>query len=178
MSNFQVGSRSRGSKTMGQNISISGLNELYKKIEAIAKWSEQDSNKLQAINTRVGNVYANYLKANIKDYSKPISFRGKTIRPGQLRNSAGTWMPDKNHSNTVLAGPKTNNILPRKTRWGKDGFFAHIVEKGDFGPRFGGKHRTQNTGVFSRGISSTRSRSQKLQLMLLRKEFARYVKAS
>ena len=163
---------------MGQNVSISGLNELQRKIEEIARWSQRDSDKLQAINTRVGDVYANYLRANVKDYDKPIAFRGKMIRPGQLRKSAGTWMPDKSHSNTVLAGPKTNNILPRKTRWGKDGFFAHIVEKGDFGPRFGGKHRTQNTGVFSRGISATRGRSKKLQLMLLRREFARYVKAA
>ena len=163
---------------MSQNISISGLNELYKKIEAIAKWSERDSKKLQDINTRVGDVYANYLRSNIKDYKKDISFRGKIIRPGQLRKSPGTWLPDKRHSNTVLSGPRTNNIKPRKTRWQADGFFAHIVEKGDFGRRFGGKHRTQNTGVFSRGISATRSRSQKLQLMLLRQGFARYAKAA
>jgi hypothetical protein len=77
-----------------------------------------------------------------------------------------------------MGGPRTNSIGRRKTRKNADGFYAHIVEKGDFGPRFGGKHRTQNTGVFSRGLKATRSRSEKLQLMLLRQEFKRFVKAA
>lgn len=97
--------------------------------------------------------------------------------PGTLRRSAGTWQPDKSRNN-VMGGPRTNAIGRRKTKRNADGFYAHIVEEGDFGPRFGGKHRTQNTGVFSRGISSTRGRSEKLQLMLLRKQFAQYVKAA
>tara|TARA_R110000824_G_scaffold97167_4_gene232115 strand:+ start:156 stop:653 length:498 start_codon:yes stop_codon:yes gene_type:complete len=161
---------------------VTGLNNLYKKIDKIAKWSERDSNKLQAINHRVGDVYANYLKANIKDYGEDIRGTNKgtpfLIKTGQLRRSSGTWLPRKN-SNTVLAGPRSKSIKPKgKTRKYSDGWFAHIVEKGDFGPRFGGKHRTQNTGVFSRGISATRGRSQKLQLLLLRRQFARYVKAA
>jgi hypothetical protein len=75
-----------------------------------------------------------------------------------------------------MGGPRTNAIGRRKTKRNADGFFAHIVEKGDFGPRFGGKHRTQNTGVFTRGLSATKGRSEKLQFALLKKEFARYVK--
>lgn len=159
------------------SVKVTGVNKLFRKIDKIAKWSERDSQKLQAIGHRVGEVYANYLKANVKDYHKPIIFRGKKIMPGTLRRSAGTWQPDKSRNN-IMGGPRTNAIGRRKTKRNADGFYAHIVEEGDFGPRFGGKHRTQNTGVFSRGLSSTRGRSEKLQLMLLRKQFAQYVKAA
>jgi len=156
-------------------VTVTGVNKLFAKIDKIAKWSERDSAKLQNIGHRVGAVYANYLKANVKEYHKPIIFRGRKISPGTLRRSAGTWLPDKNRNN-VMGGPRTNAIGRRKTKKNADGFFAHIVEKGDFGPRFGGKHRTQNTGVFRRGLSATKGRSEKLQLALLKKEFAQYVK--
>ena len=73
-----------------------------------------------------------------------------------------------------MAGPRTNAVGRRKTRKYQDGFYAHIVEKGDFGPRFGGRHKTQNTGVFSRGIRSTKNRSEKLQKILLKRTFAKY----
>jgi hypothetical protein len=156
-------------------VTVTGVNKLFNKIDKIAKWSAKDSDKLQDIGHRVGAVYANYLKANVKEYHKPIIFRGRKISPGTLRRSAGTWLPDKNRNN-VMGGPRTNAIGRRKTKRNADGFFAHIVEKGDFGPRFGGKHRTQNTGVFTRGLSATKGRSEKLQFALLKKEFARYVK--
>jgi hypothetical protein len=162
---------------MSEAVSIKGLNELFRKIDKIAKWTDKDSKKLQNIGHKVGDVYASNLKTNIKDYHKPIIFRGKKITPGQLKRSAGTWMPDKSRNN-VIAGPRTNSIGRRKTKRSADGFYAHIVEKGDFGPRFGGKHRTQNTGVFSRGLKATNSRMRKLQLILYRKEFARYIKAA
>lgn len=159
------------------SVTVIGVNKLFDKIDKVAKWSERDSKKLQDIGHRVGAVFANYLKANVKEYHKPIIFRGRKISPGTLRRSAGTWLPDKNRNN-VMGGPRNNAIGRRKTKKSADGFFAHIVEKGDFGPRFGGKHRTQNTGVFSRGLRSTKGRSQKLQAMLLTAEFARYVKAA
>lgn len=77
-----------------------------------------------------------------------------------------------------MAGPRTNSIGRRKTKKNADGWYAHIVEKGDFDDRFGGKHKTQNTGVFERGVRSTRNRSLKLQLALYQKEFSRYAKRS
>ena len=123
-----------------------------------------------------GNVYANYLKANIKDLDKDTSLRGRKIKKGQLRRSSGTWQPKKD-SNTILAGPRTKNIGRRgKTTKYADGFYAHIVEKGDFAERFGGKHRTQNTGIFEQGKKATKSRSEKLQFILLKREFANYAK--
>jgi hypothetical protein len=158
------------------SVTISGANQLYKNIDKIAQWSLRDSAKLQAIGERVGGVYANYLKANVKDLDKDTSLRGRKIKKGQLRRSSGTWQPSKD-SNTILAGPRTKAIGKRgKTTKYADGFYAHIVEKGDFSPRFGGKHRTQNTGVFSRGMKATKNRSEKLQFILLKREFANYAK--
>ena len=157
------------------SVTLSGANELFAKIDKLAMWSDLESKKLQSVGHKVGNVYANYLKGNIKDYHKTIFLRGTKIKPGQLRRSAGTWLPDKNRNN-VMGGPRTNSIGRRKTKKNADGFYAHIVEKGDFGPRFGGKHSTRNTGVFSRGLRATKSRSEKLQVMLLRQNFKRFVK--
>ena len=155
------------------SVTITGVNELYKNIDKLAMWSVKDSKALQDVGHRVGDVYANYIKANVKDFGKDISVRGTKVKSGQLRRSGGTWQPDKNR-NTIMGGPRTNAIGRRKTKKAADGWFAHIVEKGDFGPRFGGKHRTQNTGVFARGIKSTSNRSIKLQEILLRKNFAKY----
>tara|TARA_R110000765_G_scaffold405876_1_gene502645 strand:- start:531 stop:1040 length:510 start_codon:yes stop_codon:yes gene_type:complete len=161
-------------------LNISGTEQLFRNIDKAVKWSTKDSQKLREVGHRVGAVYAGYIKANVKDLGKDITVRGgaskwaTVVKSGQLRKSGGTWLADMNR-NTILAGPRTNAIGKRKTKKHEDGWFAHIVEKGDFGPRFGGKHRTQNTGVFERGIRSTRSRSEKLQLVLLKKTFANYM---
>jgi hypothetical protein len=157
------------------SVKITGANQLYKNIDKIARWSEKDSAALKAVGERVGDIYANYLKTNIKDLEKDTAVRGRKIKKGQLRKSSGTWLPDKQR-NTVMAGPRTNAVGRRKTRKYQDGFYAHIVEKGDFGPRFGGRHKTQNTGVFSRGIRSTKNRSEKLQIILLKRNFANYAR--
>jgi hypothetical protein len=156
------------------SVTVTGANQLYKNINRLAQWSVRDSAKLQAVGERVGDVYANYLKANVKDLDKDTSLRGRKIKKGQLRRSSGTWQPDKKR-NTILAGPRTKAIGKRgKTTKYADGFYAHFVEKGDFASRFGGKHTTQNTGVFSRGIRSTKNRSEKLQIILLKRNFAKY----
>ena len=156
------------------SVTVTGANELYKNINRLAQWSVRDSAKLQAVGERVGDVYANYLRANVKDLDKDTSVRGRKIKKGQLRRSSGTWQPNKN-KNTILAGPRTKAIGKRgKTTKYADGFYAHFVEKGDFASRFGGKHTTQNTGVFSRGIRSTKNRSEKLQIILLKRNFAKY----
>ena len=162
------------------SVVVTGVSELNRRIDRLAQWSIRDSEALQKIGHQVGAVYANYLKANIKDLDKDITVRTKKdtlkVKKGQLRRSSGTWQPDK-HRNTILAGPRTKSIGKRgKTKKYDDGWFAHIVEKGDFDERFGGKHRTQNTGVFSRGISSTYNRSRKYEIQLLKRNFAHYIK--
>ena len=155
------------------SVTITGAQELYKNIDKLVKWSEKDSKALQNVGHKVGAVYANFIKSNVKDLGKDIFVRGTKVKSGQLRRSGGTWQPDKNR-NTIMGGPRTNAVGRRKTKKADDGWFAHIVEKGDFGPRFGGKHKTQNTGVFARGIKATKSRSIKLQEILLKKNFAKY----
>ena len=165
---------------MSATVKISGVDKLFKRIDKMAQWSRKDSKALKDIGHRVGDVYGNYIKANVKDLGKDIFVRigGSTtkVKSGQLRRSGGTWLADRN-KNTVMSGPRTRLIGSRsKTKKYDDGWMAHIVEKGDFGPRFGGKHRTQNTGVFSRGMRSTQNRSLKLQEILLRKNFAKYVR--
>ena len=162
------------------SVKITGVSELNRKIDNLAQWSIKDSEALQKIGHQVGGVYASYLKANIKDLGTDITVRTKKdtlkVKKGQLRRSSGTWQPKKD-SNTILAGPRTKTIGRRgKTTKYADGFYAHIVEKGDFAERFGGKHRTQNTGVFEQGKKATKNRSEKLQLILLKREFAKYAK--
>lgn len=162
------------------SVTITGVSELNRKIDNLAQWSIKDSEALQKIGHKVGGVYASYLKANIKDLGTDITVRTKKdtlkVKKGQLRRSSGTWQPNKN-SNTILAGPRTKSIGRKgKTKKYDDGWFAHIVEKGDFDERFGGKHRTRNTGVFDRGQKATYNRSRKLEVILLKREFAHYIK--
>tara|TARA_R110000765_G_scaffold225396_1_gene329400 strand:- start:12471 stop:12977 length:507 start_codon:yes stop_codon:yes gene_type:complete len=162
------------------SVKLTGTAQLFKNIDKIARWNQDDSKKLQDVGHKVGNVYANYLRANVKDLNKDINVKNKgkvyKVKKGQLRRSSGTWQPTKGR-NTILAGPRTKSIGKRgKTKKYDDGWFAHIVEAGDFGPRFGGKHRTQNTGVFGRGIRATKSRSERLHAVLLRKNFANYAR--
>jgi len=162
------------------SVTVTGTNELFRNIDKLARWSIKDSKALQDVGHRVGAVYANYIKANVKDFATDIKGSNKgeefIVKKGQLRRSGGTWQPNKK-SNVIMSGPRTKAIGKRgKTKKNADGWYAHIVEKGDFGPRFGGKHRTQNTGVFSRGMKATTNRSLKLQEILLKKNFAKYTK--
>ena len=160
-----------------QTITVKGLDEALKKLERLAQWSEKDFANLVTINERVGEVYNNSLKANIKDFDRDILVQRTNgtdilVKRGQLRRSIGVFQPQKDRIK-VLAGPKTNTIGKRKTRKYADGWFAHIVEGGD---SFGIKKRTQNTGVFERSQKATQQRMKKLQTQLLRKEYERFMK--
>ena len=160
-----------------QTVTVKGLDQALKKLEKLALWSEKDFANLVTINERVGEVYNNSLKANIKDFDRDILVQRKSgtdilVKRGQLRRSIGVFQPQKDRIK-VLAGPKTNTIGKRKTRKYADGWFAHIVEGGD---SFGIKKRTQNTGVFERSQKATQQRMVQLQTRLLRKEYERYMK--
>jgi len=160
-----------------QTVTVKGLDEALKKLEKLALWSEKDFANLVTINERVGEVYNNSLKANIKDFDRDIFVQRKSgtdilVKRGQLRRSIGVFQPQKDRIK-VLAGPKTNTIGKRKTRKYADGWFAHIVEGGD---SFGKKKRTQNTGVFERSQKATQQRMVQLQTRLLRKEYERFMK--
>jgi len=160
-----------------QTVTVKGLDQALKKLEKLALWSEKDFANLVTINERVGEVYNNSLKANIKDFDRDIFVQRKSgtdilVKRGQLRRSIGVFQPQKDRIK-VLAGPKTNTIGKRKTRKYADGWFAHIVEGGD---SFGIKKRTQNTGVFERSQKATQQRMVQLQTRLLRKEYERFMK--
>ncbi len=160
-----------------QTVTVKGLDEALKKLERLAQWSEKDFANLVNINERVGEVYNNSLKANIKDFDRDILVQRTNgtdilVKRGQLRRSIGVFQPQKDRIK-VLSGPKTNTIGKRKTRKYADGWFAHIVEGGD---SFGIKKRTQNTGVFERSQKATQQRMKKLQTQLLRKEYERFMK--
>lgn len=177
------GYRDRINPNKGVRVTVDGLDKIILKLNKLAEWSVKDSAKMVKINKRVGMVNATALKANVKDYKEDINVTTKNkdgekstrkVYKGQLRRSSGVWRPNRDR-NTILSGPRTRSIGKRgKTPLSADGWFAHIVEKGDFAKRFGGKHRTQNTGVFERTKKATQNRAKKLQVLLLRQEFAKY----
>ena len=179
----------------GTRVQVDGLNGVLKKLEQLAMWSEKDYRKLIEINERVGEVYNNSLRANIKDFEEDIYVykdgtgpgRNKgskngvrknvraIVKRGQLRRSVGVWQPERDRIKT-LAGPRTNNIGGRRKRGvrkNSDGWFAHIVEGGD---SFGRKKRTRNTGVFERSKRATVGRANALLVRLLRQEFERFMR--
>lgn len=172
----------RGGGGTGQGLArtrveIDGMDEVLKKLEKLAQWSEKDYNNLLAINERVGEVYNASLRANIKDFHRDIVVQRKDtsdilVKRGQLRRSVGIWQPNK-RSIKVLAGPQTNTIGRRKTRKYNDGWFAHIVEGGD---SFGIKKTTPNTGVFERSKRATQRRMEGLRNRLLRREYENYMR--
>jgi bifunctional N-acetylglucosamine-1-phosphate-uridyltransferase/glucosamine-1-phosphate-acetyltransferase GlmU-like protein len=158
-------------------VSVQGMNDVMKKLERLAKFSEKDHNKLVAINKRVAQVFEASLQANIQDFPRDILVqrrRGSDIlvKRGQLRRSVGSWQPDKRRI-TVLAGPRTNTIGRRKTPKNADGWFAHIVEGGD---SFGRKKTTVNTGVFMKSKRATQSRMDAMLRRLLQREYKRYMR--
>ena len=176
-------------------VEIFGIPGVTAKLEQAALWFEKDFQNLVKIHERVGEVYNNAIRANIKDFDRPIYVYKKTgkgpgrnlgsrngqrsgvrniIKPGQLRRSIGLWRPNKDRP-TTLAGPRTNNIGSRKRLGSRynDGWYAHIVEGGD---SFGRKKRTRNTGVFDRAKKATSARRQDLYIRLLKQQFKRYMK--
>jgi len=157
---------------------VTGADKIYRRLEALARWSVEAENQLLSINRRVAKIYLNYLNANIKDFHRDILVQFKDrqsilVEKGTLRKSLGMYQPAPPNTR-ILAGPLTNNIGRRKRGIAKngDGWFAHIVEGGD---SFGIKKRTVNTGVFMRGKAATQQRSIALRDRLLRKEFSRYI---
>ena len=142
-------------------VRVDGMNDVLKKLERLAKWSEKDYNNLVAINERVGDVYNASLQANIKDFPRDILVQRKNssdilVKRGQLRRSLCVWQPDKN-SIKVIAGPRTNTIGRRKTRKYSDGWFTSwkVVALA--------AKTSRNTGVFMHCWRTTPNRMESLQ---------------
>ena len=171
-------------------IRVDGLDAITNKMANIAKWSERDATALKAINKRVGEVYNNALRANIKDAKSDIKVYNRTgggpgrkagktgtvrqvIKRGTLRRSIKVWQP-RRASIFTLAGPRTRNKRDIRTNR-VDGWYSAIVENG---AGFGGKKASRNAGLFIRTQMATQSRMNKLQQTLLRQQFARYFKTA
>lgn len=158
-------------------VEIDGLNQVLRKLDRLANWSEKDYANLLAINERVANVYVKSASANVKDFDRDILVQRKDssdilVKRGQLRRSIGIWQPEKRNAR-VMAGPRTNTLGRRKTRKDADGWFAHIVEGGD---SFGIKKTTPNTDVFDRSKRATESRQRALLVRLLRAEYEKFMR--
>jgi hypothetical protein len=170
---------------MSEVIEIQGMSDFEKRVRHAAKWVYDDWQKLKAIDERVGQVYVNYLKANIKDADQEIIVYNTTKKgPGRKANHKGT-IKDIIKQGTLrrsikvfrrsskwvtLAGPKRGKKIGTGKRNTRDGWFASIVEQGaGFGP-------TRNQGIFMRGKKATHQRMRNLQDRLLQAEFKSYMK--
>lgn len=189
----EQGNPRRGSRGVGGAKSISsstvvGLNEVNKKLQALAMWSQRDHDNLVRINTQVAEIYADVLKSQIVDFRTDIDVyrrtgggpgrkAGKkgqirqTIKKGTLRRSVKVWQPNKDRIQ-VWAGPRTRRKTSSKVNR-TDGWFAAIVEGGDY---FGNKSVADNTGVHEWSQRTTRNRMQKLRNALLKVRYEKYMK--
>ena len=150
-------------------IKVHGMKKLERKIARLAKWSENDAQKLRDIDERVAEVYNVALRANIQDSPVDIKvYRSgevrQTIKKGTLRRSIKTF---RKRGNTY-AGPKSTKSRTKTNR--QNGWFSAIVENGSgFGP-------ARNKGLFTRTQKATSNRMKQLRNRLLRQEFKRWMK--
>jgi hypothetical protein len=176
-----------GSKSISST-TVVGLNEINKKLQALAMWSQRDHDNLVRINTQVAEIYANMLKSTIVDFKTDIEVyrrtgggpgrkkgqkgeKRQTIKKGTLRRSVKVWQPDKDRIQ-VWAGPRTRRDTSKKVNR-VDGWFAAIVEGGDY---FGNKSVADNTGVHEWSMKATRNRMQKLRNALLKVRYEKYLR--
>ena len=189
----EQGNRKGGARGVGGAKSIStstvvGLNEVNKKLQALAMWSQRDHKNLVRINTQVAEIYTTLLKSTIIDFQSDIKVyrrtgggpgrkAGKkgeirqTVKKGTLRRSVKVWQPDKDRIQ-VWAGPRTRRNTSSKVNR-VDGWFAAIVEGGDY---FGNKSVADNTGVHEWSMKASRNRMQKLRNALLKVRYEKYMK--
>lgn len=158
-----------------QTANVDGLEMVLKKIDHAILFNKKDMAQMRKINRQVVQIYVRYLRrpGRIKDAEKVIKVKGREpIKPGTLRNSVGTWTPNKMRA-TVLGGPRSFNNV----RKGHDAWFAHIVEEGDFADAFGGKNRSgPNYQVFEKAKKKNQEKMRKKLFQGLRKEFERYMR--
>ena len=158
-----------------QTANVDGLEMVLKRIDKAILFSKKDMAEMRKINRQVVQIYVRYLRrpGRIKDAKEVIKVPGrKPIEPGTLRNSVGSWTPNKSRA-TVLGGPRAYNNV----RKGHDAWFAHIVEAGDYGDAFGGKNRSgHNYQVFEKAKKKNQEKMRKKLYSGLRKEFERYMR--
>lgn len=158
-----------------QTANVDGLEMVLKRLDRAISFNKKDMTEMRKVNRQVVQIYVRYLRrpGRIKDAEKVIKVKGrKDIKPGTLRNSVGTWTPNKSRA-TVLGGPRAFNNV----RKGHDAWFAHIVEEGDYSEAFGGKNRSgQNYQVFEKAKKKNHEKMRKKLYSGVRKEFERYMR--
>jgi hypothetical protein len=158
-----------------QTANVDGLEMVLKRIDRAIEFNKKDMAQMKKLNRQVVQIYVRYLRrpGRIKDAKEVINVPGrKPIQPGTLRNSVGTWNPNKNRA-TILGGPRSFNNV----RKGHDAWFAHIVEDGDYADAFGGKNRSgHNYQVFEKAKKKKQPAMRKKLHDGLRKEFELYMR--
>jgi hypothetical protein len=153
---------------------------IMKKLERAAEFGAINQKDLRRRYRKVAQIFVRKAKGMVSPYKKDIVVRPNkdalVVRRGQLRDSMGTWSPD-NKFPTVLAGPRANHPMKRKVPDTADGWFAHIVEEGDFPDQFGGKSSSHpNYKIIERAMHTTQAQMRVKLQQELKQEFEKYMR--
>lgn len=162
-------------------VTVDGLADLEKRIQRAVEFGALNKSEASKSYRKISQIFVRKAKAMIKPYPRLIVVSGKKrsatyVHPGQLRDSMGTWSPD-NKFPTVLAGPRANFPMKKKVRANADGWFAHIVEEGDFPAAFGGKSSSHpNYKVMERAMQATEAQMRAKLQQELSKLFTKFMR--
>ena len=84
-----------------QVANVDGLDMVLKRIDRAIEFNKKDMAQMRKLNRQVVQIYVRYLRrpGRIKDAKEVIKVKGRDpIKPGTLRNSVGTWSPNKNRA--------------------------------------------------------------------------------
>lgn len=161
--------------------SVEGVAAATRRINRAVAYGKINRTDVAASYRKVSGIFIRKARAMTKDYPETIRVRrGKTVpldvEPGTLRRSFGNWHPSKKFP-TVLAGPRANHPMQRKVQQKADGWFAHIVEEGDFNEHFGGQSTSHpNYRVSKRAIQATKERMRQKLYGEIKKNFMKFMK--
>ena len=152
-------------------VTVDGMAKLEQRIQRAVQFGTLNKQDASRSSRKISQIFV----------PKLIVVSGKKrsatyVHPGQLRDSMGTWSPD-NKFPTVLAGPRANYPMKRKVRANADGWFAHIVEEGDFPAAFGGKSSSHpNYKVMERAMQATEAQMRAKLQQELSQLFSKYMR--
>jgi hypothetical protein len=161
--------------------SLEGVDRATKRINRAVTYGKLNRTEVAASYRKVSGIFIRKARSMTKDYPTTIRVRrGKTvpmdIEPGTLRRSFGNWHPSKKFP-TILAGPRANHPMARKVQDNADGWFAHIVEEGDFNDHFGGNQKGHpNYKVTERAIKATKERMRQKLYGEIQKNFLKFMR--
>ena len=146
---------------------------VFKKLERAAQFGAINEKDVRRRYRKVAQIF---VRKDKRDIVVRPNKDALLVYRGQLRDSMGTWSPD-NKFPTVLAGPRVNYPMKRKVPATSDGWFAHIVEEGDFPEEFGGKSASHpNYKVIRRAMEATQAQMRVKLQQELKQEFEKYMR--